>query len=469
MEILRAEDGLTHAMRRMNAYGVLGAYIPDFGVIVGQMQHDLFHVYTVDAHTLMVLRNLRRLALGDDAEELALATRIMKSLVKPERIYLAALFHDIAKGRGGDHSELGAKDVMTFCRQHNLSEYDSKLTSWLVKNHLLMSFIAQRRDITDPEVVAGFARDVGDQEHLDNLYLLTLSDIRGTSPQVWNAWKGQLLLELYTATSRALRAGIGVPIDLERRIEDSQASALDLIDTDRTSPDQVQLFWDSLDKDYFTRYAPDYLAWHVDMIAQQSVLDMPMVAVRYHEQLGANIFLIYAPETRNLLVDVSGGFARCKLNIVDARLHSTRLGFGLYSFVALGTEHEAKGNPRHLENLRKKLRQVISSPVECISNIPTSRTLKHFPIEAKVTFTHNNPAYTSMEVVAQDQPGLLHKVAKCLLDHRVRMINARIATFGERAEDVFYITEHDGSPLIAEKSLKQLSKDVCDALNTQTD
>ena len=308
-----------NAMRRMNDYGVLGAYIPAFGTIVGQMQHDLFHVYTVDAHTLMVLRNLRRFALGQDADEFPQAVRIMKSLVKPERLYISALFHDIAKGRGGDHSELGQQDTLDFCAQHDLSEYDSKLAAWLVRNHLLMSFTAQRRDISDPEVIRQFAETMGDQEHLDNLYLLTLADIRGTSPRVWNAWKGQLLLDLYLGTTRALRSGIGQPIELEKRVESAKTSALEFIDQKTISEEMIKLFWDSMHGDYFTRYSPEYLAWHVQMIAQQSVLDMPVIAVRHHDELEANIFLIYAPDTQDLLVNVSSGFERCDLNIVDAR------------------------------------------------------------------------------------------------------------------------------------------------------
>ncbi len=461
MEILRYKNGQTHAMRRMNSYGVLGAYIPAFGTIVGQMQHDLFHVYTVDAHTLMVLRNIRRFALGQDAEEFPQAIRIMKSLVKPERLYIGALFHDIAKGRGGDHSELGQQDTLDFCARHGLSEYDGKLAAWLVRHHLLMSFIAQRRDISDPEVIRQFAETMGDQEHLDNLYLLTLADIRGTSPKVWNGWKGQLLLDLYHLTTRALRSGVGKPIELEKRLESAKSSALEFVDQKAIPLKSINRFWDSMQGDYFTRYAPEYLAWHVMTIAGKDSQDMPIVAVRHHEQLEANIFLIYAPDTQDLFVNVSSGFERCNLNIVDARLHSSARGYALHSFVALTGDTVNTSNAEYLKRIQTRLRDAITHPERNPISRTTSRALKHFTIEPQVIFTQSNANYTTMEVVARDQPGLLHKVAICLLEHKITMINARIATFGERAEDVFFITDHNGHAISDENRLKKLAKAMC--------
>ena len=461
MEILRHKNGQTHAMRRMNSYGVLGAYIPAFGTIVGQMQHDLFHVYTVDAHTLMVLRNIRRFALEKDAEEFPQAIRIMKSLVKPERLYIGALFHDIAKGRGGDHSELGQQDTLDFCARHGLSEYDGKIAAWLVRHHLLMSFIAQRRDISDPEVIRQFAETMGDQEHLDNLYLLTLADIRGTSPKVWNGWKGQLLLDLYHVTTRALRSGVGQPIELEKRVESAQSSALEFVDQKALPLEAVNQFWGSMQGDYFTRYAPEYLAWHVLTIAKRTAGDMPIVAVRHHDQLEANIFLIYAPDTQDLFVNVSRSFERCNLNIVDARLHSSSDGFALHSFVALTEDTKNTSDERYLKRIQFRLREAIKHPEQNPISCVTPRSLKQFTIEPEVIFTQNNADYTTMELVARDHPGLLHKVAICLLEHKMKMINARIATFGERAEDVFFITDHNGRAISAEKQLNQLAAAMC--------
>ena len=259
---------LADLLSRMNAYGLLGAYLPNFGAIVGQMQHDLFHVYTVDGHTLKVLENLTR--LRKDKEEYPVASNILDDLYKPERVFIGALFHDIAKGRGGDHSVLGEDDAYDFCIKHGMTEYDAKLVGWLVLNHLIMSHFSQRRDINDNEVIKEFAEIVGDTEHLDNLYLLTLADIRGTSPKVWNAWKGQLLLELYTSTRNALRQGHATPHNLEERIKDNKREALTLItqqvDDKKIDQDIVQQFWNGLPNDYFTRNQPFYLAWHASSL-----------------------------------------------------------------------------------------------------------------------------------------------------------------------------------------------------------
>ncbi|MBI3570127.1 MAG: [protein-PII] uridylyltransferase, partial [Gammaproteobacteria bacterium] len=260
MEIMRQPRGITHELRRMNAYGVLGAYLPAFGRIVGQMQHDLFHVYTVDAHSLMVVRNLRRFTLPEFRDEFPLASELIQKLVKPERLYLGGLFHDVAKGRGGDHSQLGEKEAGACCRLHNLSEYDTRFVCWLVRHHLLMSATAQREDISDPDVVMRFAQRVGDQEHLVNLYLLTVADMRGTSPAVWNAWKGRLLSQLYSATSRLLRRGIARPIDLEEHIADLRRSALDKLRPTGLPEQSVMRFWQDLDADYFLPYDVESLA-----------------------------------------------------------------------------------------------------------------------------------------------------------------------------------------------------------------
>lgn len=468
MEIWRQPQGLTHALRRMNAYGVLGAYIPAFGGVVGQMQHDLFHVYTVDAHVLFVVRNLRRLALAQDRQEFPLPTQIMARLFKPERLYLAGLFHDIAKGRGGDHSKLGERDAYQFCKRHDMSDYDAHFVAWLVRHHLLMSWTAQRRDISDHQVVRKFAQQVGYQERLDNLYLLTIADIRGTSPHVWNAWKGRLLQDLYLATTQLLRRSHGDPVRIEERIAEVKEAALKEIDQGRVNLATVREFWSSLSNDYFVRHDAASVAWHVNQIANAGAIDLPLIATRHDPHLAANVFLVYAPEAEQLLSLVTGGFQQLDLNIADARIHATRSGFALYSFVALEPTNAQANDPEHLDRLQQRLRAHIldlkARPATRRFRMP--RRMKHFPIQTQVTISQaENAQETMMEVVAQDQPGLLHQVALCLLECKVKLTTAKIATFGERAEDIFFITDRDGNPVTDPDQRRCLEKRILAALS----
>jgi len=454
----------------MNAYGLLGAYIPTFGAIVGQMQHDLFHVYTVDAHTLMVIKNLTR--LRKYSEEFPVASQILSTLYRPERLFLGALFHDIAKGRGGDHSILGESDAYEFCVQHGLGEYDAKLVGWLVLNHLYMSHFSQRRDISDPEVIQEFADIVGDQEHLDNLYLLTLADIRGTSPKVWNAWKGQLLLELYHATRNALGRGIAKPINEAEHVADDKLSALTLIKEQLgekvVNEEYIQQFWNTLPNDYFIRNESYYIAWHATSLCQSAAINTPLVSVRYSERLEANMFFVFAPETNSLLTQVTGAFDALELNINEARLQLSSNGFALYSFNATVPEPESATEQNYMSFLEQRLRALILENVrdKAISRRNASRVLKHFPIQPRVIFSFGNPSYTAMEVIAQDQPGLLHNVARILAQHNLILISAKVSTFGERAEDIFYIRRHDHSPVVDEAVLNDLESKICRALDS---
>jgi len=464
--------GLTDALARMNAYGLLGAYIPTFGAIVGQMQHDLFHVYTVDGHPLKVIENLSR--LREHTDEFPVASEILKSLYKPERLFLGALFHDIAKGRGGDHSVLGESDAYEFCIQHGLSKYDAKLVGWLVLSHLIMSHFSQRRDISDPEVIKEFAAIVGDLEYLDNLYLLTMADIRGTSPKVWNAWKGQLLLELYQATRSALRQGVGQPINEQEHVEDDKQLAMELIieqiGEKNINQEHIHQFWNTLPNDYFIRNEPYYIAWHATSLTNTPAMSVPFVSVRYSERLEANMFFVFAPETNSLLTQVTGSFDQLELNIIEARLQLSSNGFALYSFNAVVPESDNATKQDYMHFLERRLRSLILEPQDdkAISRRNASRALKHFPIKPRVSFLLNSDNYTTMEVVAQDQPGFLHNVALVLKKHNLILLSARIATFGERAEDVFYIRHGDHTPVVDTKVLSQLKSQICLALDKST-
>ncbi|MCR4346604.1 MAG: [protein-PII] uridylyltransferase [Sulfuricaulis sp.] len=471
MEIMRQPQGITHELRRMNAYGVLGAYLPAFGRIVGQMQHDLFHVYTVDAHSLMVVRNLRRFNLPEFHEEFPLASELIQKLVKPERLYLGGLYHDIAKGRGGDHSQLGEKEAEAFCRLHNLSDYDTLFVCWLVRHHLQMSATAQREDISDPDVVMRFAQMMGDQEHLDNMYLLTVADMRGTSPTVWNAWKGRLLSQLYSATTRLLLRGIARPIDVEEHIADLRKSTLEKLRPAGISETAITRFWQDLDEEYFLPYDVDSLAWHAQIIAKSSARDLPVVATRYTPDLGGSEFLIYTPDGDDLFAVITAGFDRLNLSIMDARIHTLRNGFALDTFVVLDHNEQPVSDTRALSQLQKAMHDQLlhPQPGREMQSAGLQRQLKHFPIETRVLFSPSPKGQlTIMEVTAQDRQGLLYQVALALKQCRVNLMAAKVATYGERAEDIFFINSHERQPLTDSAQLKCLEDEIVRRLGPAT-
>jgi len=450
MEILRQPHGITHELRRMNAYGVLGAYLPVFGRIVGQMQHDLFHVYTVDQHTLFVVRNLRRFTVPEYRDEFPLASELIQRVVKPERLILAGIFHDIAKGRGGDHSELGEQDATAFCRHHGLSDYDARLVAWLVRHHLLMSQVAQRQDINDPDVVLRFARQIGDKERLDHLYLLTVADMRATSPTVWNVWKDRLLTQLYAETKRVLRRGLAEPLDQSERIADLKAGALSILDAAGADRGRVDEHWARLDAGYFLRHDSTAIAWHTGEIINTPASALPLVVARYVPGLGGTEVLVYSPDRDDLFAVVTGGFDRQNLTIMSARVHTTRFGFALDTFVVLDHAMQPIADQRGLKELADAMRDQLLNPEpgRDFRRTAVPRTLKHFPIATRVSFSPSaNGEQTILEVHAQDRPGLLYQVAQALHHCRARLVTAKIATYGERAEDYFFLTGLDGSAL----------------------
>jgi [protein-PII] uridylyltransferase len=450
MEILRQPRGITHELRRMNAYGVLGAYLPVFGRIVGQMQHDLLHVYTVDEHTLFVVRNLRRFTVPEYRHEFPFASTLIQNVAKPERLILAGLFHDIAKGRGGDHSELGEHEVIHFCRQHGLSDYDTRFVAWLVRHHLLMSHVAQRQDIHDPDVVLRFARQVGDLERLDHLYLLTVADMRGTSPEVWNVWKDRLLIELHAETTSALRRGLAQPMDIEAHVADIRADALARLAGHGIPAEPVAGFWSRLETEYFLRHDPEAIAWHAENVVRSAAADLPLIAIRYRPEAGGAEILVYTPDRDDLFAVITGGLERLNLTIMDARIHTTGFGFALDTFVVLDHAMQPVTELRALNELRQALRDQLLHPQPGrdfrMTLLP--RTLRHFPIATRVSFTLTpDERQTAVAVTSQDRPGLLYQVALALQHCQLRLHTAKIATFGERADDVLFVTNRDSRPL----------------------
>ncbi|MCC5856922.1 MAG: [protein-PII] uridylyltransferase [Ectothiorhodospiraceae bacterium] len=449
MEILRQPQGITHELRRMHRYGVLGRYIPAFGDITGLMQHDLFHVYTVDSHTLFVVRNLRRFALARHADELPFCHSLMQRLPKPELLYLAGLFHDIAKGRGGDHSELGAEDAWQFCQEHGLSQHDSRLVSWLVANHLLMSMTAQRKDISDPEVINAFAERMGDRTRLDYLYLLTVADIRATNPGLWNSWKDSLLLELYAATNRALRRGLEYPMDADELVRETQQQARRRLKVKGLHHMTVKSIWQHFSADYFLRYSAEEIAWHTEAIARSSPEDLPLVLLEPRSARGGTELFLYARDRENLFALTVQALDQLNLDIQDARIITTENGHTLDSYLVLEDNGEPVQEPWRKEEIIHVLRDSLHRPEPAPpARRPVPRQLRHFAVDTEINFSQDSANQrTVMELLTCDRPGLLARVGYAFARCHIRLQNAKIATIGARAEDVFFITDDRNRPI----------------------
>ena len=347
LEILRQPRGINHELRRMHRYGILGAYLPVFGQVAGQMQYDLFHVYTVDEHSLFVVRNLRMFADPARYHEFPDCADIFARLPKPELIYVAGLFHDIAKGRNADHSELGSDLVREFCVLHGFGEYDTNLVAWLVRHHLLMSITAQRRDISDPEVVSEFARTVGDHVHLDYLYLLTIADIRGTNPGLWNDWKDALLHDLYRSAVRALMRGLENPIERADLVRETRDAAARLVADSGIDAETAARLWDNFGGDYFLRHSADEIRWHTSNILDSAAADIPLVLVR-DGRGGIEIF-VYAPDREFLFAASASILGRLGLTVLDSRIITGNHGMTLDSYVV----EDIVGRPREVAATRR--------------------------------------------------------------------------------------------------------------------
>jgi [protein-PII] uridylyltransferase len=453
LEILRSPQGVTHELRRMNAYGVLGRYIPAFGRIVGRMQYDLFHAYTVDAHTLFVVSNLRRFAIPRYDHELPEASRIMQQLPRSEIGYLAALFHDIAKGRGGDHSELGAVDAEAFCLEQGLSPYDARLVAWLVRSHLELSVTAQKQDISDPQVINAFARKVGDETHLDYLYVLTCADVRATNPKLWNSWKASLFHDFYDRVRRALRRGLESPIDQEQLVSETQDAARRLLLEKGISESEVDSAWKRFSAAYFLQHSPEEVAWHTRLLAERDPgSDEPVVALDPRSVRGTTAVLIFAPGRRDGFGRTTAVLDQLGLNIVDARITPTGDGFSLDLYHVLEddgapiTDTDRQTEIEHA--IWRSLQRPNDAPFAVSRRVP--RQARMFNTATQITLSVDERNRRSvLELTTGDRPGLLCDVGKVLMDEQIVLHAAKIMTVGERAEDVFYVTDVDNMPLNA--------------------
>ena len=451
LSIIRAPEGVTHELRRMNRYGVLGLYIPVFGRVVGRMQYDLFHAYTVDEHTLFVVSNLRRFALSRFDQEYPHCSGIMQRLEKPELVYLAGLFHDIAKGRGGDHSELGAIDAEAFCLEHGLSKYEARTVAWLVRHHLILSTTAQKKDIGDPEVINEFATQVGDPLHLDYLYLLTVADVRGTNPKLWNSWKASLFYDLYELTARALRRGLENPIDRDQLILEKKEQALETLRRVDVSDAAISDIWSLFSESYFLRHRADEIAWHTEWLADSDTASaVGLLDVRRQVKGDGVEAVLYTPRTLHTFAHATAVLDDLGMTIVDARIMPIRNDYSLDTFIFMEQDKRMEIDTARLNKIRRSLTRVLTVKDDEVAQVTraASRQVRMFTTETVVEFS-DNPAdgKTVLDLVAADRPGLLSKIGQVFIEQGIDITGAKIMTIGERAEDVFYIERVGGESL----------------------
>ncbi len=460
MQIIQAPQGITHALRRMNQISILGRYLPAFRRIIGQMQHDLFHVYTVDQHILMVVRNVRRFTLAEHAHEYPFCSQLIADFARPWVLYIAALFHDIAKGRGGDHSLLGMQEARRFCRAHGVSAEDTKLIVFLVEQHLTMSQVAQKRDLSDPQVIGEFAARVGDERHLTALYLLTVADIRGTSPKVWNAWKGKLLEDLYRITLRVLG---GETPSADRELHNRQQEALKTLRLYGLAADAHERLWRQLDVGYFLRHDASDIAWQTRALYDKTDSPVPVVKCRL-APIGEGVQVtVYCKDRSDLFTRICGYFDHKNFSILDAKIHTSAHGYALDTFLV--TAPMFAGNYRDIITLiEHELAAFVASatPLAAPVKARLSRQSRTFPIVPTVDLRPDEHSqYYLLSICANDRNGLLYAVASVLARYRINLHTAKIMTLGERAEDVFLV---DGEALNHARSQIQLETDLLEAL-----
>jgi [protein-PII] uridylyltransferase len=467
LEMFREGRGLTRNLRRMNRYGVLGRYLPAFGLVIGHMQYDLFHTLTVDEHTLYVVRNLRRFAMAEFRGELPFCSDVMARVGKKELLYLAGLFHDIAKGRGGDHSEIGASDAEQFCLDHGLSHHDAELVAWLVRNHLLMSLTAQKQDVSDPQVVTAFATRVTDRTRLDYIFLLTCADIRATNPALWNSWRESLLVQLYHSTARALERGLHDPIRTEEAVHEQKVMALGLLKKAKIDAAAAEAVWSRFNTDYFLRHTPAELAWHLPELRAAGEAALPLILVQPVSGRGTTVF-IYMRDRDHLFGLATGVLARLGLNILDARINTTADGYVLDSFVVLEGDGSAVAPGHRLDEIRDALRKVLADPAVTVVDVNrrTPARLRHFTTPTTIFFSQDRARNrTLMELVTADRPGLLSWIGRVFHRRGILLDAAKVNTVGERAEDVFFITDRAHRPIESDEALAELREVLTRMLN----
>jgi len=466
LEIFRQQQRLTHILRRMNSYGVLAAYIPAFGSIVGQMQYDLFHVYTVDQHSLFVVRNLRRFAFPQYEKEFPFSSKLIKTIPKLELLYLGGFFHDVAKGRKGDHSKLGEIDAVNFCLAHGLSDNDARLVGWLVRHHLLMSSTAQRQDISDPNVIKTFTTRVSDVEHLDYLYLLTVADIRATNPHLWNSWKDTLLVALYRKAYAILHHEEEYVLDKQFHVLSIRKEARHLLKS--AKQEDITALWKDLGDDYFLYSTSKDVARETQALLNHRTPDKTLVLERFDAKGGTH-FIIYAQDSDYLFAEITYFLEQQNLSIVDAYIIPTESEYTFSGYTVLEDNSTEISSQERVDEILQGIYQTIisdSSESFCPITRHVPRQFKHFSIPTKVTFTQApGNKHTLIKVVTMDRPGVLSRIAQAFLSCQVRVKKAKIVTLGLRVEDIFFITDYENHALYSAEQLNCLREKLSQLLD----
>ena len=474
MDLLRAPYNLVSQLTRMRRYGVLGAYLPEYGRVVGQMQHDLFHIYTVDAHTMQVIRNMRRFRYESAREKFPVALECVRRLSKIELLYVAGLYHDIGKGRGGDHSNLGALEARKFCRRHGLSSSDSELVAWLVRDHLAMSGIAQRSDISDPKVIQDFARQVKTQERLDFLYALTVADINATNPTLWNSWRAALLRQLYTETRGALQRGLDTPMERAQRVRESMNAALEALRSNGIEQERALAIWDNPDEAFFLQQGTDDIVWQTSAIAEHDLSEGALVLVRnvtgQVAAEGATQIFLYTPDQANLFAVSVAALGQLNLSIQGARIHTSQTGLCFNTYLVLDEDGLPLGeNAARFARIRETLAATISDPASFprVLRRRIPRTLQQFALPTEVLVSDDpSGEYSVLRVLAADRPGFLARLGSIFMEFDLNVLSANITTLGERVEDVFFITDRDGDLLSDPELVARIKHTICERLDS---
>jgi [protein-PII] uridylyltransferase len=465
MEIIRHPRGLGLAFTLMHRHSIIGAYLPEWRSIVGQMQFDLFHAYSVDEHSYRLIKNLYRFSQIEHNHQFPLCSKIVQRNRKPEVLFLAGVFHDIAKGRGGNHAELGAVDALKFSETHQLNKHDGRMISWLVKNHLLMSITAQRRDINDELVIQQFGEIVRDEAHLDFLYCLTVADMRATNESLWNSWKANLLEELYYNTKRAFRRGLEKPVDLRAKIRENQQLAINILSELSIEKNEYQTLWKDLKADYFLRYTPQQIAWHCQHIIKHNP-DKPLVLISEKHYRGGTEVFVYTKDNDNIFATTVALLSTKKISIHDAKIITSKSGFTVNTFIVLDQRGKTIDDKHRADEIANALTCALSKKtmINAITQ-PLSKRFEQFTLVTRVSFIKStNKRGSLLEITTLNRPGLLASIAQVFQDNNINIHSAKITTFGEKVEDVFTISNTLNQTL-TEQQQQKLTEKLCHELS----